>query len=65
MLVLTRKFGEKIVIDYHGMLTTIVIAGVEGGKVRLGIEAPASVLVDRQEVHERRIAQQRVEHAFG
>jgi hypothetical protein len=30
------------------------VAAVQGNRVRLGISAPATVRVDRQEVHERR-----------
>jgi carbon storage regulator len=51
MLVLTRRVGEVIVID-GGIRITVV--EVTGQKVRLGVSAPASVRVDRQEVHERR-----------
>jgi carbon storage regulator len=53
MLVLTRRIGEKIVID--GGITVTVVA-IRGDKVRLGVNAPPSVLVDRSEVHERRLA---------
>ena len=49
MLVLSRKPGESIVID--GKIHVMVIR-VEGGVVKLGIEAPAEVRVHRQEVHE-------------
>jgi carbon storage regulator len=51
MLVLTRNIGEKIIID--GNIEVTVVA-VKGNKVRIGIEAPDYVRVDRQEVHERR-----------
>lgn len=51
MLVLTRRVGETIVIDGDIQVTVV---GVKGDRVRLGITAPASVTVDRQEVHERR-----------
>ncbi len=51
MLVLTRRLEEKIVI---GNDICITILSIEGDRVRLGIEAPKSVRVDRQEVHERR-----------
>jgi carbon storage regulator len=50
MLVLSRKIGEAIVID--GGITVRVVE-VHGGRVRLAIEAPRSVRVDREEVHER------------
>jgi carbon storage regulator CsrA len=51
MLVLTRGLGEKIVIDRAICVTVVAIKGAE---VRLGVTAPASVPVDRWEVHERR-----------
>lgn len=53
MLVLTRRVGEQIVID--GTIGVTVVA-IKGDRVRLGVAAPASVCVDRWEVHERRRA---------
>ncbi len=50
MLVLTRGQEETIVIDGHIRVTVVA---VNGNKVRLGIHAPASVRVDREEVHAR------------
>lgn len=47
MLVLTRAKGESIVIG-DGIEVTIV--EIKGDKVRLGIQAPASVTVHRKEV---------------
>ena len=52
MLVLTRRTGEQIVIDDHIRVTVVE---VQGNRVRLGVEAPESVRVDRQEVHKRRM----------
>ena len=51
MLVLTRRVGEEIVIDGGIRIT---VTGVQGEKVRIGVTAPESVRVDRQEVHLRR-----------
>jgi carbon storage regulator len=51
MLVLTRRCGEKLVIAEEIVVTVIA---VEGNKVRLGFDAPPSVRVDRQEIHDRR-----------
>ncbi len=51
MLVLTRRVGEEIVIDNDIRITVVAI---KGDKVRIGIDAPPSVRVDRKEVHERR-----------
>jgi len=49
MLILSRKSGESIVID--GRIRVKVVR-VEGDVVKVGIEAPASVPVHRQEVYE-------------
>jgi carbon storage regulator CsrA len=51
MLVLTRRPGEQIVIDGNIRLTVV---SVKGDRVRIGIEAPPNVLVDREEIHARR-----------
>ncbi len=53
MLVLTRRVGESLVID--GAIRVTVL-GVNGSKIRLGFEAPASVSVLRGEVFERQAA---------
>ena len=47
MLVLSRKVCEKIKL---GDSITLTIVKVSGGKVRLGIEAPADVKVLRDEL---------------
>jgi carbon storage regulator len=47
MLVLTRKIGERIVIDNQ---IVIEVLQVKGNRVRLGIEAPAGALILRQEL---------------
>ncbi len=51
MLVLTRRIDEQIIIDGDIRVTVL---SVQGDKVRLGIAAPPSVRIDRQEVHLRR-----------
>lgn len=53
MLVLTRKTGEKLMI---GDNVEVCILGVFGNQVRIGVEAPKSVVVDRAEVREKRDA---------
>jgi len=50
MLVLTRKPGEEIVID-GGIRITVL--GVKGDRIRVGVEAPPHVRVDRDEVRRR------------
>lgn len=49
MLVLTRKNDESIWI---GNKIKVTVIQAEDGKVRLGIDAPASVKVHREEVFE-------------
>lgn len=49
MLVLSRKIDEGVVI---GDNVTIRILGVKGQQVRIGIEAPREVRVNRAEVFE-------------
>jgi carbon storage regulator len=55
MLVLSRHCGEQIVIADDVIVTVVAI---EGNKIRLGIEAPKSIPVDREEVHDRRVFEQ-------
>ena len=47
MLVLSRKSGERIVIDNN---ITIVINRISGNRVTLGIEAPDNVHILRGEL---------------
>jgi carbon storage regulator len=47
MLVLTRRLGERIVIANN---IIVEVVGVQGGRVRLGIQAPSDVPVVRQEL---------------
>jgi carbon storage regulator len=47
MLVLGRKVGETLVISDNVRVT---ILGIEGDRVRVGIDAPRSVPVVRQEI---------------
>jgi carbon storage regulator len=49
MLVLSRKLDEAIII---GDGIKVVVVQLKGGNVRLGIEAPPAVRVDREEVRE-------------
>lgn len=53
MLILTRKIGESIKISDN---ITVVVLGVKGNQVRLGVEAPKGVAVDREEIAERKAA---------
>ncbi|MSR52049.1 MAG: carbon storage regulator [Gemmataceae bacterium] len=52
MLVLSRRVGEEIIINENIRVTVVA---VKGDRIRLGIEAPRDVSVDRAEVHVRRM----------
>ena len=52
MLVLTRKVKEAIVIAGQ---VRVVVAEVQGERVRLAVEAPRNVTVDREEIHLRKM----------
>lgn len=53
MLVLTRKLGETLVI---GDDIRVTVVAIKGNQVSLGVEAPLTVRVDREEVHQRKKA---------
>ena len=50
MLVLTRKLGENIVINDNIIVTVLEN---RGNQVRIGIAAPRTVEVHRQEIYDR------------
>lgn len=50
MLVLTRRVGEFIVIN--GNIRVAVVA-LSGNRVRLGIEAPTTIGIQREELRDR------------
>jgi carbon storage regulator len=52
MLILTRRIGETIVIGDN--LVRVSVCDVRGNQVRLSIEAPREVTVDREEIYLRK-----------
>jgi carbon storage regulator len=50
MLILTRKPGEAVVINDN---IEVVVVSIEGGQIRLGINAPSSVRIHRKELYEK------------
>lgn len=55
-LVLTRRPGERIMI---GNDIVVTVVGINGGQIRIAVEAPKDVRVDREEVA-KRIADEKV-----
>lgn len=53
MLILTRRPLEAIIIGEAGPAqVTVTVLGVKGNHVRIGIKAPKSVPVHREEIYE-------------
>lgn len=50
MLILTRRTGETVMI---GVDVTVTVLGVKGNQVRIGVNAPKTVQVHREEIYER------------
>lgn len=50
MLVLTRKLGEKVVVEEQ---IEVVVLEIRAGQVKLGFNAPRQIVVNRAEIHER------------
>ena len=47
MLILTRRINESLVI---GDDVTVTILGIKGNQVRIGVDAPRDVSVNREEL---------------
>lgn len=58
MLILTRRVGETLMV---GDEVTVTVLGVKGNQVRLGVNAPKSVAVHREEIYNRIQAEERGE----
>ncbi len=50
MLILTRRVGESVII---GDDVVVTVLGINGNQIRMGINAPKSVSVHREEIYKR------------
>lgn len=50
MLILTRRVGETLYIEDDVKITVL---GVKGNQVRIGIDAPEDVAINREEIFQR------------
>lgn len=61
MLILTRRVGESLKINDN---VTVTVLGIKGHQIRLGIDAPKSVSVHREEIYQR-IQQEKQKNQFA
>lgn len=51
MLIIARMVNEKIVIGEGDNRVEVMVTEIRGNKVRLGVHAPKSVSIHREEVY--------------
>lgn len=62
MLVLTRRIGATLNIGDDIQVTVLAI---KGNQVRIGVTAPKTIAVHREEIYERIIKERAGTHEFG
>ena len=50
MLVLARQVGQQIIMEHEGVMIVVEVVSLRSGEVKIGVEAPKSVSVDRREI---------------
>lgn len=55
MLVLTRHVDQSIIITKGGDIIKFKILDIIGSQIRIGIDAPRDISVDREEIYERKM----------
>ena len=59
MLILTRRIGETIII---GDDVNITVLGIKANQVRIGVNAPKDTAVHREEIYNKILHQNNLEH---
>lgn len=54
MLVLTVKEGKSLIIEAGDDVIDVKILSVNGRQVRVGVDAPRHIAVDREEIYNRK-----------
>ena len=54
ILAITRRTGETLRFTHEGVEMVLTVMKARGSKVRLGIQAPLSVKIDRPEMDAKR-----------
>jgi len=62
MLVITRRVGERLII---GDNVTVTVLSLKGNQVRIGIDAPRDVKVNREEIYQRIVKEEKALNGNG
>jgi len=62
MLILTRRIGETLMV---GDEVTVTVLGVKGNQIRIGVNAPINIAVDREEIYLRKQAEREQLSSLG
>ena len=55
MLRINRKPGESVIITAGEHEIVVTIDKIERGYVRMSVQAPPSVIIDREEIHRKKV----------
>ena len=52
-LVLSRKAGEELVIQFDGEIVRVMVVAIEGNRIKVGVECDKGIKVRRSELEPR------------